>query len=114
MNYLIVYLIAFLIIYLFYLFAVVLQTKRMNKFKKSKQVMFFVNRYKVDVEKINMKKFTNLLSLVNAFIMSTAFIAMYLVENMFLQFLIGLAVLLPLLLISYHIVGKIYGGKKDV
>jgi len=86
----------------------------MDKFKKSKQIMYFVNRYNLDVDKLNIKKFTNLLGLVNAFIMSTAFIAMYVVDNLLLQFLIGLAVLFPLLLISYHIVGKIYGGKKNV
>ena len=111
MNYIIVYLIAFTIIYLFYLFAVVLQKKRMDKFKKSHQIMFFVNRYKLDIDKINIRKFTHLLALVNAFIMATAFIAMYLVDNLLLQFLIGLAVLFPLLLLCYHIVGKIYQRK---
>ena len=111
MKYFYIYIIAFTIIYLFYLFAVVLQTKGMHKFKKSHQIMFFVNRYKLDVDKINIKRFSNLLGLVNAFIMSTAFIAMYLVDNLILQFLIGLAVLFPLLLVCYHIVGKIYQKK---
>lgn len=109
MKYVIIFLIAFTIVYLFYLFTVVLQTKRMEKFKKSNQIMYFVKRYKVDVEKLNMKKFTNLLGLTNAFIIATAFMAMYLVENYILQFLLGLIVLIPLMLICYHLIGKRYG-----
>ena len=111
MNYIIIYFIAFTIIYLFYLFAVVLQKKRMDKFKKSHQIMFFVNRYNLDINKINIRRFTHILALVNAFIMATAFICMYLVDSLILQFIVGLAVLFPLLLITYHIVGKIYQRK---
>ena len=111
MKFIIIYFIAFTIIYLFYLFAVVLQKKRMEKFKRSHQIMFFVNRYNLDIEKINIRKFTHLLAFINAFIMATAFISMYLVDNLLLQFLIGLAVLFPLLFLCYHIVGKIYQKK---
>lgn len=108
MDYVIIYLLAFFLIYLFYLFTVVLQKKRYEKFKKSNQVMYFVNRYQVDVNSLNMTKFTNLLGLTNAFIVATAFIATFLVDSFLLQLLVGLVVLIPLMLLCYHLIGTHY------
>lgn len=102
------FLIAFLIVYLFYLVTVVLQKKRMDNFKKSNQVLYFVKRYKLDVNKLNMTRFTNTLGLANAFIVATAFMTTFLVENYILMLLVGFIVLIPLILIVYHIIGKIY------
>ena len=100
------FIISFLIVYLFYLFTVVLQKKRYDKFKKSNQVMYFVNKYKINVDKINMKKFTNILGLTNSLIISIAFTATFLVENIFLQLLIGLVVLIPLIFVFYILIGN--------
>lgn len=100
------FIISFLIVYLFYLFTVILQTKRYDKFKKSNQVMYFVKKYKIDVNKLNMKKFTNILGLTNSLIISIAFTATYLVDNLILQLLIGLIILIPLIFIFYSIIGN--------
>lgn len=106
----IIFLIVFAIIYLFYLISVILQKSKMDKFKKSNQVMFFVKRYNLDVDKIDMTKFTNVLGLANAFIIATAFLSTYLVDNFILQLLVGFLVLLPLMLIVYSLIGKFYKG----
>lgn len=100
------FIISFLIVYLFYLFTVILQTKRYDKFKKSNQVMYFVKKYKIDVNKLNMKKFTNILGLANSLIISIAFTATYLVDNLILQLLIGLIILIPLIFIFYSLIGN--------
>lgn len=100
------FIISFLIVYLFYLFTVILQTKRYDKFKKSNQVMYFVKKYKIDVNKLNMKKFTNILGLTNSLIISIAFTATYLVDNLILQLLIGLIILIPLIFIIYSLIGN--------
>ena len=100
------FIISFLIVYLFYLFTVILQTKRYDKFKKSNQVMYFVKKYKIDVNKLNMKKFTNILGLANSLIISIAFTATYLVDNLILQLLIGLIILIPLIFIIYSLIGN--------
>ena len=52
-----------------------------------------------------MKKFTNVLGLTNSFIIATAFLATFLTNNFILQLLIGLVVLIPLMLLCYHIIG---------
>ena len=100
------FIISFLIVYLFYLFTVILQTKRYDKFKKSNQVMYFVKKYKINVNKLNMKKFTNILGLTNSLIISIAFTMTYLVDNLILQLLIGLIVLIPLIFIFYSLIGN--------
>ena len=100
------FIISFLIVYLFYLFTVILQTKRYDKFKKSNQVIYFVKKYKIDVNKLNMKKFTNILGLANSLIISIAFTATYLVDNLILQLLIGLIILIPLIFIFYSLIGN--------
>ena len=100
------FIISFLIVYLFYLFTVILQTKKYEKFKKSNQVMYFVNRYKINVNKINMKKFTNILGLTNSLIISIAFTSTFLVENLILQLLVGLIVLIPLIFVFYSLIGN--------
>ncbi len=105
------FIISFLIVYLFYLFTVVLQTKKYEKFKKSNQVMYFVKKYKINVNKLNMKKFTNILGLTNSLIISIAFTMTYLVDNLILQLLIGLIVLIPLIFIFYSLIGNYLKGK---
>lgn len=117
MDYVIYFLLAFILVYLFYLFTVILQKKKYDKFKKSNQVMYFVNRYKINPNQLDMKVFTNILGLTNAFIIATAFIATFLVKNFILQLLVGLVVLIPLMLLMYHIIGRYYQkkeGKKHV
>ena len=105
MEYIICFLIAFIIVYLFYLFTVVLQKKRYDKFKNSNQVMYFVNKYKLNVNKIDIKKFIHIISLTNSFIIALSFAVIIKIENTLLSLLIGLIVLLPLMLICYHFIG---------
>jgi len=101
-----IFVFSFLIIYLFYLVTVILQKKKINKFKKSNQVLYFVKRYKLDINKINMNKFIHIISLTNSFIVALAFTATFIVENFYLGLVIGLIVLIPVMLISYHIIGN--------
>ena len=68
--------------------------------------MYFVKKYKIDVNKLNMKKFTNILGLTNSLIISIAFTATYLVDNLILQLLIGLIILIPLIFIFYGLIGN--------
>lgn len=108
MKYFVAFIIAFLIVYLFYLFTVILQKKKYDKFKKSNQVMYFVKKYKLNVNKIDMRKFTNILGLTNSLIIALAFSATFLVENIFLQLLVGLLVLIPLILLFYSLIGNLF------
>ena len=68
--------------------------------------MYFVKKYQLDVDKINIKEFIYIISFTNSLIIALAFLATFLVENFLLQLLLGLLVLIPLILISYSLIGK--------
>ena len=106
MEYVIYFLISFIIVYLFYFLTVVLQKKKYDKFKKSNQVMYFVNKYKLNVNKIDIKKFINIISLINSFIIALSFTVVIKIDNNILMLLVGLIVLIPAMLISYHFIGR--------
>lgn len=106
MEYVIYFLIAFIIVYLFYVLTVILQKKKYGKFKSSNQVMYFVNRYKLNVNKIDIKKFINIISLTNSFVIAFSFSAVIKIENNILMLFIGFLILIPLMLLSYHFIGK--------
>ena len=93
---------------------VILQKKKYEKFKNGNQVMYFVVKYNLDLNKVNMKEFTNILGLINAFIMATTFLVTFLVDNFILQLLIAFITLLPLMLLCYHMIGIFYIKKKGL
>lgn len=108
MEYIICFLISFIIVYLFYFVTVIIQKKRYDKFKKSNQVMYFVNKYKLNVNKIDIKKFIKIISLTNSFIISLSFAVIVKIENNLLGLLVGLIVLIPSMLICYHFIGTYF------
>lgn len=112
MEYIKWFLIAFIIIYLFYFVTVILQKKKYEKFKSSNQVMFFVNRYKLNVQKLNIVKFIKIISFTNSFVIALTFAIATLVDNYMLMLLIGFVTVIPLMLLSYHIVG-LYFKKEE-
>lgn len=105
MEYIKWFLISFIIIYLFYFITVILQKKRYEKFKSSNQVLFFVKRYKLDVNKMNISKFIKIISFINSFIIALTFTIVININNYLLMLLIGFIILIPLMLLSYYIVG---------
>jgi len=115
------FLLYFLIIYLLYLITVVLKKEKYEKYKKSKQVMFFVKRYKVDFNKVSFKGFLNVISIINSFIMATTIIMirMLVIENVvnsiILKLSLAFVILLLLIIICYSVYGKILERRnKDV
>lgn len=106
MEKLILWPIIFIIIYLFYLFFVILRKKKLEKFKDNTYVNYLVKIYKLDRNKLNIKSLAHLLALSNAFIVSTTFTIVSFIDNFIIMLLVAVVVLIPLLLIVYHIIGK--------
>lgn len=106
MEYIVTYFITFIIVYLIYLLFVVKRKKAIKKLKNSLEVRFLINRYHIDIDKINMKSLANKIAICNSFIISTTFIVILFVKNFILKMLLGFVVFFPLILISYHILAK--------
>ena len=112
MKYLLLFIISFLIVYLVYYLIVVRRDKGIEAFKTGKQVMFFKNAYKLDLKKLDYKEFANSLSLTNAFIVAFTVTIIEFIDGFIIKLLIGLVILIPLILICYYILGKIYKKKE--
>ncbi len=113
----------FLIVYLFYLFHYVVgKKKKYNPNKVPQELIFLIRKYKLDIKKINYKKIMNQIGLVCAFdiAFTSTFMFMF-VKNTILSIFIGGVMLIPLIIITFDILGRIYkkkglvknGNKKD-
>lgn len=103
----------FIVIYLAYLFTVIMRPEKLKKFVNAKEVTLLKGRHKLDMKKIDVKSLANTIAISNSFIISFTIYMALLVDNMILQLLIGFLVMIPLILIVYHIIGRHY-KKKEV
>ena len=117
MKEVITFFIVFIIVYLLYLFLVILNKKRMNKYKDNNYVTFLVNKYNLDRDKLPIKKVANMISLANSFckfllfvsnsfIISFTFAIVMMIDNIILKMFLALAIIIPLMLFMYHLIGK--------
>lgn len=113
MEYILVFMFCFLVIYLLYLFIIVLRKKGLEKFKTSKQLEYFKLKFKLDMNKINFKSFAHSIALTNAFIIAFTVTAIDFIDNLILKLLVGFIILLPLMYFLYGMLGKYY-KKKEV
>ena len=63
MDKIILFLLSFLFVYLIYLLTVISKIDKSDNFKNSKQVTFFKNVYKIDINNIDLKKFAHVIHL---------------------------------------------------
>ena len=106
MEYFFTYIIAFLLIYLIYFLFVVSRKRTTEKLKNSIEVRYLINRYNIELDKIDMKKLSNRIAISNSFIMATVFIIILFVKNFILKMLLGFVSLIPFILLVYHILAK--------
>lgn len=109
------YLIVFTIILIINYFLYVRKKKRLNKKKMPVELFYLISMYKLDIKKINYKKFLWIYSFVNTFIVSTIYIiVVYLVEGFIWQLLIGMVLLILLIIICYGLLGRYYQKKEGI
>ena len=106
MKYLLTWMLVFIIIYLFYLFFVIFRKKKIDKFLDNIYANYLIRTYKLEKNKINVKKLAHLVAISNAFIIATTFVIISFVKNFILMMLLAFIVLIPLQLIVYNIIGK--------
>ena len=114
MKYVILFVVTFLVVYLLYLCTVILNKKKLKKFPKSNQVIFFVKKYGIKVDNSNSKELANLIALTNSLIISITITVIELIPNFILKILVAFPIILILILVLYDIIGKtmLKRGKK--
>lgn len=112
MEKLIWFLIVFGIIYLFYFFFIICRKKKLEKFKTSVEVQFMVKKFKLNLDKMNIKLLAHLIAISNALIIGITFTIVEFFENVIIKLTVAFASLMVLILIIYSILGKILKKKE--
>ena len=122
MTEVIVFLLTFVVVFLIYELILVRKYKKGKSDKRPVEVTYLLNRYNLNLKKVNYKKLLNIVSLVSSFDIAVVVTVMGLTDNfLFLTLLTGIFFLIGifiniiltiiLILSSYSIVGKIYKKK---
>ncbi len=96
-------------------------SKNQKKGKSSKkdpiEVRYLITRYHLDMNKISYPQLLQIVALVSSFDISLIVTLVLLLDSYLLQLLLAIVVSIPIILVSYHMVGKFYqkkGMSKDV
>ncbi len=104
---LLVLLVTFLIVFLIYYLFVIRREKYLDKFIKGKEVLYLKKVYKLKIKKEDYKKIAYIVALTNSFIISITIFIVSFFKNFFIQILIGFVIVMVLIIVSYHLIGKI-------
>ena len=114
MDAVVLFLGAFVVIYLIYFIFVLRRRKYLDKFINGKEITYLKYRYNIKVTEKNKKSLTKLVALANSLIMALTFSSVIIImddKNFMLYLLFSMILVVVLILIIYHIIGKIYQKK---
>lgn len=111
MKYIIDFLILYLVTYLIYVFVINGKRKSFEKLKKNSEVMYIINRYKLDMRKVKYKRLLNTLAVINSFIIACGACIIMNVKSLILSIIITFIVVSILLYVLYYILGSYYKSK---
>ncbi len=105
------FLMTFVFMFLIYEIFVVRKEKKGKSKKTPMEVRFLEARYHLDLKKINYKQLLNVVSFVSALDIALIVTVIALAKSFVLELVLGACLTLPLILVSYHFVGKFYQKK---
>ncbi len=113
MNVVIEYIIVFIIIYIIMFISRIYNKTKYKKGNLPTELLYLNKIYNVKINKNNYKKMVYIYNITNTFIITTIYIILvYLTEGIILRLIIGLALLLLLIIITYGILGRILNKKE--
>lgn len=113
----ILFLMTFIMIFIVYKVFIVRKYKKKDTKKQLPEVSYLINKYHIDLDKISYKRLLNIVSIVSSFDIALLVSLSLLADNVFIEMIIALILVVPIILISYSLIGKYYkmkGLTKDV
>ena len=102
------YIIIFALVYLFYFIFAINRKNVLKNFPNGKEMRYLKFKYGIKVNEKNIKKIANTVFLGNSFILSTTVFVVCLFDSLLLEIIVGLATLITLMIVVYHIIGTYY------
>ena len=113
MSPLLEYLIVFVVIFIINYFLFIRNKQKYDKNMIPQELFYLKKVYNINIKKINYKKFVWCYSVINTFIVSTAYIiVVMLVEGIIFQIIVGIILLILLIIICYGLLGRYYIWKE--
>lgn len=109
-SFLVNFLMIFILVYLFYYFFSVRKARKNGK-KVPVEVQYLLIKYQINLKKIKYKKFVNSVALLGSFDIALVGSIVLFFDNIFFQLLIGFMLFIPIILISFKVVGNYYQKK---
>ena len=108
---LILFLLCFLLVLLVYEIFIVRKAKKNKSKKYPMEVKYLINRYHLNMRKVDYPQLLQIVSLVSSFDIAFIVSVVIIVDSYLWQLLAALVLVLPVILISYHLVGVFYRKK---
>ena len=110
MSYVIWFILSFILIYLlYYIFSI---RKATRDTKKSVEAQFLIYSNKLDINKFSYYRFVRVVGLVTCFDIALVATIVGAVEELIWQILFGFVAVIPILVISFLLLGKYYTNKQ--
>ena len=107
-------LIIFIAVFLFNYFVFVRKNKKLKKDEMPLELIYLSSIYGIDPKKLKYRKFQYTYSFLNAFIITTTYLAVtYLIKTMLMKVIVGIVLLILLIVICYGLLGRYYVYKED-
>lgn len=107
----ILFLMSFGVVYLVYQIFIIRKAKRRNSTKRPIEVTYLINKYHLDIKRINYKKLLQCISIVSSLDISLLVSIVFMFDNFIYQILLVILLVVPVILLSYHVVGIYYVRK---
>ncbi|MCI8346841.1 MAG: hypothetical protein HFJ12_02705 [Bacilli bacterium] len=111
MNEIILFLMTYLFVFFIYQIFIIRKAKRKNSKKRPMEVNYLINKYHVDIKRINYKKLLLIISLVSSLDISILVTIILIFDSYFIKIVIALLLVIPIIVISYHFIGSYYKKK---
>ncbi len=111
MEYIVWFITSFLLIYIIYYVFCIRKARRGKKVPTEAQYLIY--QYKLDVKKFSYKKFINIVGLVTSLDIALVATIVCNVDGVVWQILFGFVAVVPVIVISFMLLGKYYQKKQD-
>ena len=106
-----VFILTFIFVFIIYQLFLVRKCKKDRKRKQPVEVQYLVNRYKLDLEKLNYKRLLNVISLISSLDIALVVTVISLWDSFLTQIIIGFISAILIILVTYSILGYFYKKK---